>query len=89
MISKKVSAIVLSALLLGCADSYSVNETSVYSNSKFEPQNTVYVAMSKNGEYGQHYYASSGKMVSQVIQGALLVKLHSIELASLKTIKRL
>lgn len=81
MISKKASVIALSVLAFGCADSHSIKDTSSASNVKFESQDTVYVAMSKNGEYGEHYYGSSGRMVSQVIQSALIVKLNNIQLA--------
>lgn len=83
MIFKKASLLVISTtLILGCADTHSIKNTSSYSNVKFESQSSVYIAMSKNGEYGEHYYGNSGKMVSQIIQSALSVKLNNIELAS-------
>jgi len=81
MISKKAPVIALSILMFGCADSHTIKNTHSYSNVKLESQSKVYVAMSKNGEYGEYYYGSSGKMVSQVIQSTLLVKLHTIQLA--------
>ncbi|MFV0486319.1 MAG: DUF4823 domain-containing protein [Vibrio fluvialis] len=77
----KLFAFVSSAALLGCADSHSLNVTDANSNIKLMPDTAVYISLSKDGEYGEHYYSGSGQMVSQIIQGELVTRLNNVVIA--------
>ncbi|MFM4826940.1 DUF4823 domain-containing protein [Aeromonas bivalvium] len=72
--------VVLSAMV-GCADSHSLNVTKVDSNVQLFPSNAVYIALSQDGQYGNHYYAGSGKMVSETIKGELVTTLNNVVIA--------
>lgn len=73
-------SVVLSASV-GCADSHSLNVTRVDSNVHLNPTDAVYVALSQDGQYGSHYYAGSGKMVSETIKGELFTTLNNVVIA--------
>lgn len=70
-----------SMLVLGCADSHSLNVTQDDTNIKFASNNAVYIALSPDGQYGDRYYSGSGRMVSQTIKSELIGKLDNVIIA--------
>lgn len=75
--------LVLTVLLamVGCADSHSLKVNQVDSNVYLEPTSAVYIALSDDGQYGRHYYAGSGKMLSQTIKSELVTTLNNVVIA--------
>ncbi|UPQ89698.1 DUF4823 domain-containing protein [Vibrio sinaloensis] len=75
--------LVLTVLLamLGCADSHSLKVNQLDSNVRLEPTSAVYIALSHDGQYGSHYYAGSGKMLSQTIKSELATTLNNVVIA--------
>lgn len=69
------------SIMVGCADSHSLNVTNADSNVKLNPNNAVYVALPQDGQYGKHYYSGSGRMVSQTIKGELITTLNNVVIA--------
>ncbi|MEZ9231310.1 DUF4823 domain-containing protein [Vibrio amylolyticus] len=82
MAIKQVIIVVLSFVMVACADTHSLQVMDGSSAAKFGPNDSVLIGLSKNGEYGEHYYASSGFMVSKAIQSELLVKLTNVAIAN-------
>ncbi|MEF1289552.1 DUF4823 domain-containing protein [Vibrio sp. M260118] len=69
-------------MLVGCADSHKLNVTKTDSNVRLNPNHAVYIALSKDGQYGSHYYSGSGSMVSQTIKGELFATLNNVVIAN-------
>jgi len=67
--------------LWGCADSHSLNVSGADVTTTINSTESVYIALSKDGSYGEHHYAGSGIMLSQSIQSSLLKRLQSVEIA--------
>ncbi|MCG9725053.1 DUF4823 domain-containing protein [Vibrio brasiliensis] len=72
---------VASIIIVGCADSHSLNVTRDDTNVKLTPDNAAYVALPQDGQYGKHYYSGSGRMVSQTIKGELVTTLNNVVIA--------
>lgn len=68
-------------VMAGCADSHSLNIINSNVNVKLTLGDAVYVALSEDGQYGNHYYSGSGKMVSQAIRAELVTTLTSVFIA--------
>lgn len=67
--------------MLGCADSHSLKVNQVDSNVQLDPNSAVYIALSHDGQYGNHYYAGSGKMLSQTIKSELVAIMNNVVIA--------
>ncbi|HHF0510375.1 TPA: DUF4823 domain-containing protein [Vibrio antiquarius] len=80
---KKRMLLLIAALsaIVGCADSHSLKVTQADSNVKLSPGNAVYIALSQDGQYGNHYYSGSGRMVSQAVKGELILTLNNVVIA--------
>ncbi|MCW8330943.1 DUF4823 domain-containing protein [Photobacterium sp. SDRW27] len=78
---KRIIIALCLASLWGCADSHSLNVTELNVTTKINATQSAYIALSKDGSYGEHYYAGSGRMLSQTIQGSLIKRLHNVEVA--------
>ncbi|GAD78410.1 DUF4823 domain-containing protein [Vibrio ezurae] len=68
--------------LWGCADSHNLELTTLNTNIKLKSNDSVYIAQSKDGVYGNKHYQGSGQMVNQVIQAELVTKLNHIDTAT-------
>ncbi|MFQ2366835.1 DUF4823 domain-containing protein [Aeromonas enteropelogenes] len=69
-------------LIVGCADSHSLNVSKSDNNVQLNPDSTVYIALSQDGRYGNHNYSGSGIMVSQIIKGELVTLLNNVIIAN-------
>lgn len=74
--------ILISLVIIGCADTHKLQVTDVNSTAKFETSDSVLIGRSKNGEYGKHYYSGSGLMVSKALQSELFTKLNNVAIAN-------
>lgn len=78
---KKIIMAVCLASLWGCADSHSLNVTESNITTTINSTQSVYIALSKDGSYGNHHYNGSGMMLSQTIQTSLIKRLYNVEIA--------
>ncbi|OBT14765.1 DUF4823 domain-containing protein [Vibrio sp. UCD-FRSSP16_10] len=67
--------------MLGCADTHGINVSTAESNMKLSSSDAVYVARSKDGQYGTKQYTGSGATLSQAIQSSLIRKMDNIVVA--------
>lgn len=59
-------------VLASCADSHKVIRAGGDGTSILTPSDTIYVAVPKDGVYGEHVYSGSGQTTAQIIQGAFV-----------------
>lgn len=78
---KKILMAVCLLSLWGCADSHSLNVSGANVTTTINSTESVYVALSKDGSYGDNHYGGSGMMLSQSIQSSLLQRLQKVEIA--------
>jgi hypothetical protein len=68
-------------LLTGCADSHQVHLSPELPSPRIQAGQSLYVALARDGAYGEHHYPGSGLMLSQAIATPLLKRLTRVELA--------
>ncbi|KLV05503.1 hypothetical protein ABT56_11040 [Photobacterium aquae] len=78
---KKIIIAACLSSLWGCADSHNLNIAESNVSTKINSTNSIYIALSKDGSYGNHYYTGSGNMLSKTIQSSLLKRLNNVEIA--------
>lgn len=77
----KLIALVSFSFLWGCADSHNLNVTNQNSNVRLTTTDSIYIAISKDGSYGNKNYQGSGLMVSKAIQSELITRLNNVVIA--------
>lgn len=68
-------------LLTGCADSHQVHLSPELPSPRIQAGQSLYMALARDGAYGEHHYPGSGLMLSQAIATPLLKRLTRVELA--------
>ncbi|WP_199611676.1 DUF4823 domain-containing protein [Flocculibacter collagenilyticus] len=81
MAKLNTATVIILLFIYGCADTHSVKVSGTDSNVRLEPESTVYIALSTDGQYGEHHYTGSAYMVSQTIQAELMVTLNRAVIA--------
>ncbi|HVY24665.1 MAG TPA: DUF4823 domain-containing protein [Steroidobacteraceae bacterium] len=67
------------SLLTACADSTQLMRNGQETARRLTLNDSIYVAVSKNGSYGNDIYASSGINTSQIIYAEFEKRLHNVE----------
>lgn len=73
--------VLAAAFLTGCADSHQLMRQGEGSPAKLTSQDSVYIAISQDGIYGDENYPGSGKTTSQILLSAFSRHAQRVEVA--------
>jgi hypothetical protein len=74
------AAVALAGLLLGCADTHQLVREGA-TGTKLSTNDSLYVAVSRDGAYGTAVYAGSGAMTSQTLVSAFSKHAQNVEMS--------
>lgn len=77
-----LAAVLPLLILFGCADSHQLVRQGSDANPKLTPTDSIYVAMPRDGVYGNDTYQGSGATTVQVLVAAFAKHARSVEAAS-------
>ncbi|WP_417760668.1 DUF4823 domain-containing protein [Shewanella sp.] len=77
---KAILAVTLGvSLLVGCADSINITQNMAAKKTVIPESTTVYIALPRDGSYGNTNYSGSGKTVASIIRAAFLKHLVDVD----------
>ncbi len=81
LVKKSLFYISFLFMVVGCADSHNLQVSELTSNVKVLSTDSIYIAVSENGQYGSKNYIGSGDMLTQSIKASLMTKLDNVVVA--------